>query len=340
MQLKQTGRQPLVSVIVPVYRIENYVDRCISSIRQQTYHKLEIILINDGSPDHSIQICSSHAKEDERITVIDQENKGLSAARNEGIRLAHGEYLTFVDGDDWIDPEMIGKMVDAVDRNDAQICCCGYARDSENQTKSFVPREECLSAEAAVGEWLRNRNIKMMAWGKLYARELFTEDMFFPVGRCFEDTAACWKLFVRSRKVAVISEALYHYCIRGESISNSHSKRNIVDRWYAVHTVYQLLGSQNKEFEKLTVRMCFSCVEYAWHERSKFSKAEQLEMNETYQEMTEFSKAHIKECRKCGCNLLEWSIAICACVKAPCCMCNLLYKFSRIGKARPSKRAK
>ena len=313
MQLEHDGKQPLVSVIVPVYMIEKYVDRCISSIRQQTYNNLEIIIINDGSIDNSIQICNRHAKEDGRIVVINQENKGLSAARNEGIRLAHGKYLTFVDGDDWIESEMINKLVDAVEQNNAQICCCGHSRESGVVAELFTPRKESLTGKAAVGEWLRNRNIKMMAWGKLYSRDLFRENAFFPEGKYFEDTASCWKLFNRSQKVVVISEILYHYCIRGESISNSHSISNIIDKWYAFHSLYNSVGTHNKEFEKLTMRMCFSCVEYAWHERLKYSKDEWLMMDGVYKEMAAFSREHFKECRECGCNLLERMCIFFAC---------------------------
>lgn len=339
MQLQLDSKGLLVSVIVPVYMIENYIDRCISSIRQQTYNNLEIIIINDGSTDNSLQIAQNHTDEDERITIISQRNKGLSAARNEGLRRAHGKYVTFVDGDDWIDSEMISTLVNAIERNKAQIGCCGHSRESEDGIQRFSPKEECLSAKSAVEEWLCNRSIKMMAWGKLYSRELFIENTFFPEGTCFEDTASCWKLFNRSQKVVVISEILYHYCIRPESISTSHSVSNIIDRWYAFQNLYESVGTQNEEFQKLTIRMCFSCIEYAWHERSRYSRIERLEMDETYKAMSDFSKHHLKECRKCGCNLLEWIVAFCACIQAPFYMCSIGYKISRVVKVLSSKRA-
>lgn len=312
MQLQHDSQNHLVSVIVPVYMIENYIDRCISSIQRQTYTNLEIIIIIDGSTDNSIKICNSHAKTDGRIKVIWQENKGLSSARNKGIRQAQGEYLTFVDGDDWIDSEMIGKMVDAANQNNAQICCCGHSHESYLSTQIFEPKEENLTGKAAVAEWLQNRNIKMMAWGKLYARDLFKECTFFPEGKRFEDTASCWKLFDRSARVAVISDVLYHYCIRNDSISNSCSINNIIDRWHAFHGLYNSIGTHNKEFDKITLRMCFSCIEYAWRERLKYSKDERKMMNGAYKEMASFSRKHFKDCRDCGCNLLERICAFCA----------------------------
>ena len=301
---------PLVSVIVPVYMVEQYVDRCITSIRNQSYKNLDIIVVNDGSPDNSLAICNQHALSDKRITIINQENKGLSAARNTGLQKARGEYVTFVDSDDWIAPNMIERMVHEIINSRAQICCCGHMKESRDQSIVCASSYCVLNGKAAASEWLRNRNIKMMAWAKLYGRALFNEERFFPEERWFEDTAVCWKLYTRSENVVVIPDCLYHYCIRTDSITGVHSPKSLRDRWYAFYDLYEGIKSIGPEFEKQALRICFSFIEFFKHGISAFSKEELVEIEPTYQAIVAFSRLHVRDCLRSKCNPIEKTCVI------------------------------
>ena len=123
-----------VSIIVPVYNVEKYLDKCIESIVNQTYRNIEIILVDDGSPDKCPEICNEWAKKDDRIKVIHKENGGLSSARNAALEIAQGDYITFVDSDDWIENDMIQSMLTCAAKNDADIVCCGFYFDNVDTT--------------------------------------------------------------------------------------------------------------------------------------------------------------------------------------------------------------
>ena len=146
---------PLISVIVPVYNVAEYLSRCVDSILAQSYENLQIILVDDGSTDDSGKICEEYAKKDARIQVIHQNNGGLSSARNAGLDLASGEYIGFVDSDDWIEPEMYAEMLARMEKYDAQLVCagrCDVDGGTGEKTRGLCPeREECISGEELAG---------------------------------------------------------------------------------------------------------------------------------------------------------------------------------------------
>lgn len=185
--------QPLISVIIPVYNVEQYLSQCLDSILEQTYQNLELVCVNDGSPDRSSDILEKYAAKDERILVVTQENQGLSGARNTGIRHAHGKFIMFVDSDDWIEPETCEAAVSAALKYDADLVMWSYAREYENGSKDkyMFWEDETVFEEAEVKSKLHRRlcglygeelkhpeyaNAIETAWGKLYLAERIVEN--------------------------------------------------------------------------------------------------------------------------------------------------------------------
>ncbi len=215
---------PLISVIVPVYNVEKYLKKCIDSIINQTYSKLEIILVDDGSTDNCPEICDEYSKRDERIIVLHKKNGGLSDSRNVGIDKANGEYLCFVDSDDYIALDMIEKLYIALYENAADLSICNFKYVSEDGSRKFnnanLPiHDEVLSGkDILLNKLFENKSwYWVVAWNKLYKRNLFQE-VRYPVGKIHEDEFVIHKLLSNCRKVACISEMLYFYMQRNGSI--------------------------------------------------------------------------------------------------------------------------
>lgn len=212
----------LISLIVPVYKVEKYLSRCIESILEQTYKEIEIILVDDGSPDSCPEICDNYASRDKRIQVIHKRNGGLSDARNAGIEAARGEYLGFIDSDDYIHPAMYMELWKAIQRYEADVAMCDIQRvDGEGGEACIVQSENVriYSGRKAV-ENILDKNlhvVSVVSWGKLYRRRLF-EGIRFPVGRLHEDEFTTYQLFYRSSKVAFIEGRYYYYFQRPDSI--------------------------------------------------------------------------------------------------------------------------
>ena len=201
----------LVSVIVPVYKAENYIDRCVGSIVGQTFHNLEIILVDDGSTDRCPELCEQWAYRDARIRVIHQENRGVSAARNTGISCSAGDYIVMVDSDDYLAPNMVSSLHEALLRNSADLAVCGY------ETGTLITVIEALERI-----YIDNYHaLQYIApWAKLYKRELFT-GLQYPVGKIFEDIYVTHQLLFRCAKVAVVPCKLVYYYQHTDSIMHA-----------------------------------------------------------------------------------------------------------------------
>ena len=203
----------LVSIVVPAYNVENYVERCLNSLLAQIYKNIEIIVIDDGSNDNTGLLCDNMAKHDKRISVFHQVNRGLSAARNKGIDNAKGEYITFVDSDDLVDPELISKMIEISRKEEADIVQCSVfafinERDISNiKSKSFKIYSSRDMCENLLDGKYENSGV---VWAKLYNRRLFG-DLKFSVGKQHEDEFLVYKLFWNSNRIAVLDSQLYFY---------------------------------------------------------------------------------------------------------------------------------
>ena len=206
----------LVSVVVPIYNLEKYLEKCIKSLLCQTYTNLEILLVDDGSKDASGEICDRYGALDERIRVIHQVNAGAAAARNAALDVCKGEYITFVDGDDYIDENFIQVLVGTLEKNAAQISICGWQDVYEStivEEQPLVGEEVLYNTRQALENMLYQRQFDTAMWSKLYRRELF-EGIRFPVGNLYEDIAIIYKVFCRAETVSYVDYKGYFYLLR------------------------------------------------------------------------------------------------------------------------------
>ena len=219
---KDTNR--LVSVIVPIYKVEADLPNCVQSICNQTYTNLEIILVDDGSPDNCGQMCDEFAKNDTRIKVIHKVNGGLSQARNAGMRIMTGEYVTFVDSDDILELNFVEEMLKLIYKYEAQIAVCMNSTYNKNAivNKKIVEKEtseQCFDAVEATRNMLYQKGFDVAAWGKMYHKDTL-QGISFPDGLIHEDIPTTYKALIRCQKVAFTTRELYCYQIREASIEN------------------------------------------------------------------------------------------------------------------------
>lgn len=212
------NKKDMISIIVPVYNIQDYIEECIESIVNQTYSNLEIILVDDGSEDESLQICQKYAELDCRIIVLHKTNGGLSSARNYGIPYAKGDFLMFVDGDDTIDREMCDTLLKLLKEYDAQISICQSYKDKKR--KNSQKKISQYTPETAIRQMLLEKSFNVSAWGKLYASSLF-ESVCYPEGKLYEDLATTYKVFGLATNIVETSQGMYYYRSRQGSIMNS-----------------------------------------------------------------------------------------------------------------------
>lgn len=224
MRQENDERYPLISVIVAIYNVEKYLSRCIESIINQTYQKLEIILIDDGSQDNSLEIALKYAKKDKRICVMAKENGGLSDARNWGLRIAKGEYYSFIDGDDYIAVHMLERLYNELYLSAADIAVCDFKKVYEgseeknrNVDVSTFSTQIYRSKDVIYKLILKYDITYSVAWNKLYRKNLF-DGIEYPVGKIHEDEYITYKLLFKACKIVHIEEKMYFYLQRNGSI--------------------------------------------------------------------------------------------------------------------------
>lgn len=223
-EIKRLEITSVISIIVPIYKVEKYLEKCIDSIINQDYKNLEIILVDDGSPDRCPQICDEYAQKDSRIKVIHKENGGLSDARNAGIKVATGEYIAFIDSDDYVTENYISTLLYTIKKYDADISACNYIKLYEDSgvekvepktTKDLV----MTNIEAMKDLFTLPNNSDVVAWNKLYKTSLFTQNNIeFPKGKLHEDNFTTYKLYYFSNKVVFTNVPCYYYLQRKDSI--------------------------------------------------------------------------------------------------------------------------
>lgn len=220
---------PLISIIVPCYNVEAYLPRCIDSLLRQTYTNLEIILVDDGSPDRCGEICDEYARKDSRIQVIHKKNGGLSDARNAGIDQATGDYITFVDSDDWIHRQCVEILLHNLQQTNADISACSFVRTPQRMLMDAEINESSYtiySAEKATELTLYQNKLDNSAWGKLYKKDLF-DGLRFTVGRLYEDLDFFYKIYDRVVRLVHTDAVLYYYYYRADSIIGVFNRKRL-----------------------------------------------------------------------------------------------------------------
>ena len=270
-------KNDLISIVVPIYNVEKYLNRCIDSIINQTYKNIEIILVDDGSIDNSKMICDEYSNLDNRIVVIHKENGGLSSARNTGIDIAKGKYITFIDSDDFIELDYIEYLYSLILKYDTYISVCkhnvfyndDYKKPLINNIDYKISKEELLK------DILYGKNYSVSACGKLYLKDLF-KDIRYPIGKLFEDNDTTYKLIDKVSYIAIGFESKYNYMLRNDSItrkefSNKHlylieavdnmgnylSKYDSLEKaiirmryWSRISTLNRMINSSNQDIKK------------------------------------------------------------------------------------------
>ena len=213
----------LISIIVPAYNIQDCIQRCVDSIRKQTYPELEILLIDDGSTDNTSRLCDEFAQRDDRIIVYHQKTGGLSSARNYGIERAHGTYLSFIDGDDWVKKDFIEVLYKNIKQANAELSIIGYSLIWDNGNEKCMTDEKAycvFNQNEAIHELFAQEKMGCMAWQRLYHKSIF-EDIRFPEGKLFEDVAIALDVVKKCQTVVWTGQSKYYYYQRSGSIVNS-----------------------------------------------------------------------------------------------------------------------
>lgn len=235
-----------ISIIVPVYNVEKYISECINSILIQTYANFELIIVDDGSTDNSIDRIEREIKLDGRIKLVHKTNGGLSSARNFGLQYVTGEYIVFVDSDDSLKKDFLDVMINSI--GDADICSCGYNEVSENNIhiQSRYNRIDMYTQNQNVDDYsaaIECIDLIPNAWGKIYKKDVFSA-IRYPEGVLFEDFAVAYKIFFQ-RKAVFVNQALYNYRIRSGSIMRSFNPKIVTDKIYILNELRSFLERHN-----------------------------------------------------------------------------------------------
>lgn len=225
--------KPLLTVVIPVYNVEKYLKRCVESVIAQDWKKYEILLVDDGSTDHSPQICDNYVKTYDFISVIHKENGGLSEARNTGLSQAKGEYVYFPDSDDWIEPDTFIALSEALESQKFDIISFNreFVKSEEDAIISDSVVTIVFEGKDAFVEMLKHSYITGFANDKIYRKSLFMDhDILFPKGKYYEDLGTNYKLFLSAKKVYATNQKYYHYLIDNpDSITQSWNEKKFID---------------------------------------------------------------------------------------------------------------
>ncbi len=268
----------LVSIIVPVYQVEKYIHHCINSILSQTYKNLEIILVDDGSQDACPQICDEYAEKDNRVYVIHQKNLGLSEARNTGIKIAQGEYIAFVDSDDYISSDMIQILLERAVCKNADISVCNYF--TVNGNNSYWRRKpqyerEMTSTQALEDIFTLPNYCEVVVWNKLFHAHLFKDTgILFPCGKIHEDNFTTYKLIYYANKIVYCDQPLYYYVQRDESIMHASFNLKKLQLLEAVDETKNFIIQNNlplvKQVQNYEIMMLFNILNQLLYEKKKY----------------------------------------------------------------------
>lgn len=225
----------LISIIIPAYNTALYLDRCMTSVCAQTYGNIEIILVNDGATDHTPALCDAWAEKDARVRVIHQANQGLAEVCNVGVKASKGEFIGFVDSDDWIEPRMFEQLYHSIQKYNSDISVCSVLLETESGKflrRSGSLKEKVRAGNAALKRILIDKSEKSYRWNKLYRKTLF-EGIVFPKNRVFEDLNTVYKLYAKAKAVSYTGTHLYHYIQRADSIIGAVKPQTEIDYFMA-----------------------------------------------------------------------------------------------------------
>ena len=254
---------PIISIIVPIYNVGKYLPRCIESILNQTFNNFELILVNDGSTDNSGVVCDDYAKKDTRIKIVHKSNGGVSSARNAGLYVAKGEYIGFVDPDDYIDKNMYEKLYRLCIDNNSDIAICRFNREINGKIQNKESTEEIIELNnmEAMNELFKGNLYRFSLCNKLFSKKCFN-DVLFPEERIHEDLSTTYKLFANSKKAVYINYCGYIYVRRENSILTSTYNEKRLQAFIAWDEIIEFIDKNYYEIiEQVIATFTYWCVD-------------------------------------------------------------------------------
>lgn len=284
---------PVISVIVPIYNSAPYLRKCLDSVAAQTHSALEILLVDDGSCDSSAEICREYTRRDSRFRLLQlEQNSGLSAARNRALEIASGEWIGFVDSDDYIEPDQFEFLLQQARESGADISICGWLEHSEDRaTPGGWQGQPILSRDQALEALLQDSSMPSFVWNKLWKRAVIG-DLRFPEGHIYEDVDFAWRAFRKAERIAARPEPKYHYVRRNNSLSSEWSVPKLLDFWRMAlrrHDALAPLYPQHRELlEHDCVRLCGLILLLS----VRMSFRERISYRDPFTQMCRFALSH------------------------------------------------
>lgn len=292
----------MISIVIPVYNSSKYLGRCLNTVLNQDYPNIEIVLVDDGSTDGCAHLCDEYAEKDIRIRVIHQQNQGASIARQNGLRNAKGEYVTFIDSDDWVANDYVSKLYNFIVEHHVTISACGVQRVKENENINFQ-RTEYQSFLLSFEE-LMPRFFKYEFWGfpgKLYKKSVLSQ-ITFPKATLCEDYLVMTQLFLKERQMAYTDESLYYYEYHEQSLSHQKLSKRAFEEFENVKAVYELIKEQEPQYTDMAlanvVETCIKLSLMALRDKKGSDYRQQ------YLEIHNFLKQHMRDI--ICCKVLTW----------------------------------
>lgn len=264
-----------ISIIIPIYNVDKYLSACIETVIHQTYQNLEIILVNDGSTDICPQICDDYAAKDQRIIVIHKKNGGLSDARNAGMKIATGDYISFVDSDDLLSLDFYQNILNALIKNDADVVECGFVKfEKENELKEVNIKTDIFNVEIYETEnallQLLNGPLSIVVWNKMYKKNI-VKGIEFPFGKINEDAFWTYKIFAKAKKIAKISAPLYFYRQQSTSIMGADYSLKRLDGLEGQEEMIEFIKTNFPNLEYLAIKMFCNASMFHYQQLSKLN---------------------------------------------------------------------
>lgn len=282
----------MISIIVPVYNVEPFLRRCLNSIVNQTYDDLEILIIDDGSTDNSGDICDEYKRQDERVKVFHTKNRGLSAARNLGLDEAKGEWIGFVDSDDWIELDMYEVLLKKAEDARADVVECGWVREWPKKIEERSRQEQTLSRIEAV-EALVCKIFSDNVWNKIWKSKCF-DNIRFPNGRIYEDIATTYRIFATADCICSINEIKYHYVQRKNSITKKNNINNLMDGWLSHYERYRYIEDWvDESTRQVQIKLCADAAARIWSNYYDFDTQERKNTSSLLYKVNSFTKEYI-----------------------------------------------
>ncbi|MDN4526722.1 glycosyltransferase family 2 protein [Fictibacillus fluitans] len=270
---------PVISIIIPIFNVEQYLVKCLESIRQQSYENIEVLLVNDGSTDQSLSICERFAFQDKRFKVINRVFKGVSAARNAGVAAAQGQFIGFVDGDDYIDKDMYQTLYHLCIENECDISICKLGREVNGKVINFDTHgfTKVMSNEEAMRELFKGILYRFSLCNKLFNKKCF-QDVSFPEGRIHEDLSTTYRLLAQANKISYTNFTGYIYVKRENSILTSHYTKKRLQAFIAWEEILLFMSNRySKVFNEVIACFTFACMDHVNYICSQINNKQEKE---------------------------------------------------------------